>query len=390
MSLQIPTTGEIRDNIVAQLEAALNQSIPLLPKSFLRVIAGALAGIVVTLYKYGGFISLQMLVATATIADTVINGRTVSPLKFWGRLVGIGEPAAATQAELTVDIAVTNQSGFIPSYTPLLQPDNGVTYITIGSTALDAPTVQATIRASSDQSGGDGSGVQGNLPLGATVSFANPLPNVSRDTVVAAQTVTGADGETAEAYRQRVFDRFAKRPQGGAYADYEQWAEEPAGVLNAYPYTSGTCPGQVDVYIESATEPDGIPTTAQLQEALDSINQADRRPAGALVNTFPIDRLAFDVEVIDLDVDDEAQVQADIIAAVEEYFLQREPYIVGLSVPPKRSRVSRASVSGVIADVAEANGGDFSNVLLKRSAVLVDRYELQEGEKAKAATVVFI
>ncbi|MCP4209814.1 MAG: hypothetical protein GY767_22625 [Shimia sp.] len=389
MSLIVPTTAEVRENILAQLESALGQVIPLLPKSFLRVIATALAGVVVTLYKYGGFVFLQMFVATATAADTMINGRTVSPLRYWGRLVGLGEPAAAIPAELTIDITVTYQTGFIPSYTPLLNTDNGVTYITIGSTTLDADVVEATVRATGDQSGGNGAGDLSNLGDGAELSFANPLPNVVRTTVVTGTVTTGADGESEDAYRARIADRFAKRPQGGAYSDYEQWAEESSAVLNAYPYT-GDCPGQVDVYIESATEPDGIPTTAQLQEALDSINQADRRPAGALVNTYPIDRIGYTVEVVDLEVDETAQVQADITTAVEQYFLDREPYIVGLSIPPKRSRIARASVSGVVDDVVSAAGGDFANVLLKNGGVLVDRYELQAGEKAKASSVVFI
>lgn len=278
MSLQTPTTKEINDNIIAQLEASLNQTIPLLPKSFLRVLARALSGVFVLLYKYGGFMFLQVFVRTATISSTVVNGRELSPLLEWGRLVGVGDPAAATNAELLIDITVETQTGTLPSGTQLLNSSNGVTYITIGAVALDAATVQATIRAVSDQAGGGGAGAIGNLDPGAVVSFANPLANVSRNAVVASQTVTGADGESTEAYRQRIIDRFQKRPQGGAYADYEQWGEEPAGILNVYPYTS-ECPGQVDLYVEateaSSGSPDGIPTSAQLQEVLDSVELDD-------------------------------------------------------------------------------------------------------------------
>jgi uncharacterized phage protein gp47/JayE len=389
MSLQTPTTKEISDNIIAQLEASLNQSIPLLPKSFLRVLSKALAAVFILLYKYSGFMFLQMFVQTATISDTVINGVTVSPLKQWGRLIGVGDPAPATQAELTIDITVTNQTGFLPSNTQMINSGNGVTYITLGSVLLDAPTVSATVRAASDQTGGSGAGVIGNLDNGAVVSFANPLASVSRNTVVTSQVVTGADGESEDAYRQRIIDRFQKTPQGGAYADYEQWGEEPSGILNAYPYTSA-CPGQVDVYIESATEPDGIPTNAQLTEALASINQSDRRPANALVNTFPIGRLAFDISVAGLVVDNLGQVQADITTALEQYLEARAPYIEGLSIDPREDRVTVTALGGVVDDVVSAAGGVFAGLALSRDTVNLQIYTLGVGEKAKLGSLSFI
>lgn len=398
MSLQTPTTKQISDNIIAQLEASLNQTIPLLPKSFLRVLAKALAGVFVLLYKYGGFMFLQMFVRTSSASDTTVNGLVVNPLTEWGRLIGIGDPASATNAELIIDITVENQTGVLPSNTQLVNTSNGVTYITIGAVQLNASVVQATVRASSDQAGGGGAGAIGNLDPGAIVSFANPLANVARNAIVVSQVVTGADGESTDAYRERIIDRFQKRPQGGAYADYEQWGEEPAGIINVYPYTSD-CPGQVDVYVEATPEssgdPDGIPTAAQLQEVLDSIEldqdgRATRRPANALANTFPITRTGFDVRVTGLQVDNLAQVQQTITQAIEEYFLDREPFIEGLSVLPRRDRITRSAVGGVVDDIVSANGGIFSSVIVSQSNVNVELYSLGIGEKAKAATVAFV
>ena len=398
MSLTTPTTKEISDNIIAQLEASLNQTIPLLPKSFLRVLAKALAGVFVLLYKYGGFMFLQIFVRTASANPTIVNGKAVTPLIEWGRLIGAGDPVPATQAELLIDITVENQTGTLPSNTQLVNTGNGVTYLTIGAVALSAPTVQATIRAASDQAGGGGAGAIGNLDPGAIVSFANPLANVARNAVVDSQVVTGADAESTEAYRQRIIDRFQKRPQGGAYADYEQWGEEPAGIVNVYPYTSD-CPGQVDVYVEATPEssgnPDGIPTAAQLQEVLDSIELdqdglATRRPANALANTFPISRTAFDVVVSSLVVDNLAQVQADIEQALTEYFLEREPYIVGLSVPPRKDRITRTAVDGTIEDIVTAAGGIFGGSVVSQNNIATDAYSLGVGEKSKLGSLTFI
>jgi len=393
MAPQVPTTDEIKNNIISQLELAFNQSIPLLPKAFNRVLASALAGIVVVLYKYGGFIFLQMFVTTATIKETLVNGVWISPLKEWGRLIGVGDPAAATKAEMIINITVENQTGTLLSNSQLINSDNGVTYITIGSVLLDSAVVQATIRAASDQTGGGGSGEIGNLDIGATVSFANPLPNVARDATVDTQLATGADGESVEAYRQRIIDRFQKRPQGGAYADYEIWGEEPAGILNIYPYT-GACPGQVDVYVESATETDGIPTGAQLQEVLDSINLDDnglatRRPANALANTYPITRVGFDVIVSGLSVENEAEVQTDITTAVDEYYANSAPFIPVLSVLPRKDIISRSAVAGDVEDIVSAAGGVFDDAIIYLDAVRTDRYFLGVGEKSKSLSVTF-
>lgn len=398
MSLQTPTTKEISDNIIAQLEASLNQTIPLLPKSFLRVLAKALAGVFVLLYKYGGFMFLQIFVRTASASETTVNGAVLTPLTEWGRLIGVGDPVSATNAELLIDITVEAQTGVLPSGTQLVSTDNGVTYITIGAVALNAAVVQATVRAASDQAGGGGAGAIGNLDPGAIISFANPLANVSRNTVVTAQVVTGANAESTEAYRQRVIDRFQKRPQGGAYADYEIWGEEVAGIINIYPYTSD-CPGQVDVYaeatVESSGDPDGIPTAAQLQAVLDSIELdqdglATRRPANALANTFPITRTGFGVIVSGLVVDNLAQVQTSITEAIEEYFLGRGPFIVGLTIPPRTDRITSSAVGGVVDDIVSAAGGIFTGATVSQNSLPVTTYTLGIGEKAKADSVTFV
>lgn len=398
MSLTTPTTQEINDNIIAQLQSSLNQTIPLLPKSFLRILAKVLAGVFILLYKYAGFMFLQIFVQTASAKDTVINGVNINPLKQWGRLIGVGDPVAATQAELIITVTVENQTGVLQSGSQLTNANNGVTYITVASVALTAATVPVTIRAVSDQAGGGGAGTIGNLSPGDVVSFANPLANIRRDAVVASQTVTGADAETIDNYRQRVIDRFQKRPQGGAYADYESWGEEVAGIVNCYPYT-GDFPGQVEIYVEatvaSSGSPDGIPTIPQLQAVLDNINldqsgKATRRPVSSLVNTLPITRTGFDVFVAGVTVDNLAQAQTDITNAITEYFLSREPFIAGLSVPPRIDRITVSAVAGVVDDIVSSYGGVFTGVTVEQSTVNISIYSLGKGEKAKLNTLTFI
>lgn len=398
MSLTTPTTKDISDNIIAQLEATLNQSIPLLPKSFNRVLSKALAAVFILIYKYAGFIFLQMFVQTASAKDTTVNGTVINPLTFWGRTIGVGDPVAATNAELLIDITVTNQVGSLSSGSQLVNSDNGVTYITIGTVVLSSPTVQVTIRAVADQAGGGGAGALGNLLNGDTASFANPLPNISRDALVDSQVVTAADAEAVEVYRQRVLDRFQKRPQGGAYADYEQWAEEVAGIINAYPYTGS--PGEVDVYTEatvaSSGSADGFPTAAQLQAVLDNINfdqngRANRRNANAFVNSLPITREEFDILVVGIaGVSDLGQVQADLTAALTEYIAAAEPFIPGLTVPPRRDTITATAVAAITEDIVNAAGGTFNvTFLVYTGGGSIPSHTLLDGEKAKLTVVSY-
>ena len=126
MTIDTPTTKEINDSIIARLEASFNQTIPLLAKSFMRVFSKVFAGVVVILYKYGGFIFLQQFVQTASFKDTTILGKVVNPLKFWGRLIGVGDPIAATSAEFGINITVTQQTGSLPSGSQLRSEERRV------------------------------------------------------------------------------------------------------------------------------------------------------------------------------------------------------------------------------------------------------------------------
>lgn len=399
MSLSTPTVAAISAQILAQLESALSTVIPLLPKAFLRVLSNTLGAIFVLEWKYGGFIFQQIFVKTATIKEVSINGVLVSPLKEWGRLISVGDPDPAVQAELDILITVTSQIGQLDAGTQLINVDNGVTYLLVAAVPLDAPTKTGQIRAAADQGGGNGAGTIGDLEVNDIVSFANPIANVFRDAVVTVVTTAGEDAEDTEIYRQRIIDRFQKRPQGGALIDYEVWGLDAEGVLRIYPYT-GNQPGRVDVFVESSTEVDGIPTAGQLQAVFDAIFSdpalaptllANRRPGNAFVNVFPITRRDFDVQVsgiTGIDAAEQATVTADIEAALVSFFAAREPFISGVTTVPRTETITKASVTSTVDDIVTGAGGsiqgavefDFNPFVTGR-----DVYTLVTGEKAKTS-----
>lgn len=397
MALSTPTTKGIADNITAQVEAAVSQTIPLFPKAFTRVLAKVLGGVFVLLFKYGGFMWLQIYVAYATMKETEVNGRTIRPLVELGRQIGVGDPIAAVRAELLITVTVENQTGDLPGGSQLLCGATGVVYQTTSATPLDADTIQVTVIASSDPDGGGGAGTIGNVAVGAVLSFPQPLNNVATDAIVTSATVVGVDGETEDEYRARVLKRTQGKPQGGAYADYRVWGESVPGVANVYPYTG--LPGEVDVFVEATTDqdPDGIPSDDLIAAVaaaieLDVDGRASRRPVGAKVNVKKITRSSFTVAVGGLEVFSGAvlsSVQADISEGLDEFLRAREPYLVGLSVLPRKDRITTGGVGGVVNEIASAAGGTVTVVQLLAGSVAIPNHTLAKGEKAKLGAVTF-
>lgn len=389
MAVTVPSTQDLNDEIIDDLAAAFGQAIPLLPKSFLRVVAKTLAGKLAISARYNAFTLLQLFVAHASFEETTVRGKRIRPLVEWGRLLGEGDPLAGVRAELAIAVAVTNQTGFLRAGSQLLFPDTGVIYTTIQEVPLNAAEVTVTVRAVSDPDGNGGVGAIGNLPVDTVLQFANPLANVARARVTAV-AVSGADAEQAEVYRARVMRRATARPQGGAYADYREWAESVSGIVRAYPYTGA--PGTVEIYCEadfaSSGSEDGIPTGPQLAAVLNAINlnnvsgKATRRPANAAPLVSAISRTGFDLTVIGLSPADDA-LKLDIQEAADEYLRTREPYIVGVTALPRADRITVGALSGVIEEVASAAGAAFSSIVLESALGLGDSWTLDRGEKAK-------
>jgi phage-related baseplate assembly protein len=389
--MDVPSTQDVSDIIIAQLEGSLAQTIPILPKAFLRVLAKVLSGVFILLWKYAGFIFLQLFVEEATMQPTTINGVVRQPLVDWGRLIKVSDPVPATAAQHTISVTVTNQTGTLAAGAQLVDSGSGVIHQTVAPVTLNAPTVQVNIVAVSDQNGGDGSGTIGNLDPGDTLNFANPLPNVASSVTIVTRLIDGADAETPASYRARVLSKFRAQPQGGAYADYREWGLTVPGVVNIYPYAGA--PGVVDIYVEVSTSlnADGIPDSTILSEVLNAVNFNDgdglatRRPVNAAPNPLAITRTTFDVNITNLDAPD--GTLADVENGLTEYFLSREPFIVGLSTFPREDRITRAAVSGIVDTIVSAVGGSVSAVDLLSGGVSIPSHTLAKGEKAKLGTV---
>lgn len=392
------TIKSISDGIISQLESSLNQTIPLLAKSFNRVLAKSTASVFIMLEYYNNFMFKQWFVNTCSSEDIVILGITVNPLNYWGNLIGLDGRKPGTRAELEIEIVVDQISGILDAGTQLQSAQNGFTYITSQQYTLTTNPQLINVKAADDPSSNNGVGANGNLSASDVLSFVNPLAQVGTNATVTNQLVVGANPETADAYRQRVIDAFRRRKQGGAPVDYEIWGESVDGISNIYPYTGQ--PGEVDVYVEATSEssgsPDGIPTPTQLAAVNDAIQfdvngKASRRPIGSFVNTLPITRAGFKVVVSGLSVENQSQVEGFITDAVTDFFLAAEPYIVGLSTPPRTDQISTIAVESVINDVVSANNGTFLSATVFRftTGSGISVYQLAVGEKAKLSEITY-
>lgn len=394
-----PTTKQLSDNIRSQIEAAISQATPLLPKSFVRVLSAAIAAVVAVLYKYIEWMFNQFFPADADFEESTILGRSVSPLRKLGNLLGRGDPKTGTAAELEFTVTVTNQTGSLPIQSQIISPATGYLYITTANVSLNAPTVTVNAVAISGPNQTTGVGADGNATDGTVMRFVNSLTNVSRDVVVSGTVTQGADSESIAQYRGDIEQLFANRPQGGAPADYVQWGKTVDGITDILPYTG--FPGHVNIYVEASAASSGssagIPTRAQLNSVYEAIQfnsdgLATRRPLGARTNVLPIIRTLFNITIIGLSVDDVPTTQAQIQTTLSTFFAQRTPLIPGVTLNPRSDVINPATLIGAVEDVVTANNGTFTTLNLFVSTSPLDAvslYILSEGEKSQLNTVSY-
>lgn len=391
MALQQKTTQEIYDLIIAQMKSELGQNISILPKSFISILATVLAGVYMILYKSCNWIFLQIFVSTASYEEVNILGKSISPLVEWGRLIGVGDPSPASQSIVSARVKVIQKNNSIFSGTQFISSLNGLTYITTKSYTFekDEETIFLTCVEA---------GAKGNLQEGDILNIANSTGFIEDSVEVISLVQVGVDKESEDNYRKKIKERFQLQPEGGALADYRNWANETQGVQNSYIYTGGA--GEVIVYVlaDSSIYPNRIPDSALLKKVGQNIDVdpatglATRRPVTAIIdpdgdesykNIRAVKVVEFDVEVLTLEVSAKAEVYKLIKEAITDYFLEREPYLRGLSLPPAKNIINETNIIAIIDDILKNYNGNFVGVKNLLNDEITSKYTLKEGEVAK-------
>lgn len=370
----IPTPAEIKDRIVADLNNKLNQTTPALPKAFNNVLAGALAGVIVLLYRAITWVYRQIFPQTADDAS----------LRLLGAIVNVF-PLSAVFAVIECDVPGDN--GYTPPEGTLFRSASSVVY-KITSTEVIAGG-SATVQMTAQESG-----ESGNLPDGSELSIVSPDPQLTGTATINSTITSGDDAESDDSFRTRVISEYQKRKTGGAPADYEAWGLEAPNFDWISPLDSPTTAGIVQVYGRVDNQTDGIPTGTQLDE-LELYLTTDpdtglrtRHPIGPPVETIAITRRVFDVEIFIQN--GTTQLESDITDAVIEYIANQQPFNEAINTI-RIDTISEGGIADVGNDIANPQGATVTAVTLTDvdTSTAIQSYQLFGGEFGKAGTITF-
>ena len=204
-------------------------------RTFLYVTARVLAGVSYGIYGYAKWLSRQL------IYDTIDDLETMQKVAAqWGL-----EYSAGVRATGTFQFYGTNGT-VIPSGT-LVARVNGLEYATTAAGTIAGGNADIAVQASAI-------GTAYNMTdFAETMELVNPITSINSTVMVTPGTgvaTGGKDAETLEALKARVLDRIRNQPQGGAEADYKQWAQGTTGTTAAVDRVWVTSPTEGEVSVK--------------------------------------------------------------------------------------------------------------------------------------------
>lgn len=360
--ITIPKVSELRDQIIADIEGKIGQTIPAMPKAFFRVIATALAGALALLYRFGVWLYDQILPQTA---DS-------EALERIGSQYGVfrGAPVAA---KLTATATGANGSE-IASGT-LWQKD-GIVYEQSGSVAIVSGTATITVESLT-------SGAETNIDNGGKISLVSPIVGIDTDATIASTVIEGEDIEAIETYRSEILARLANRPQGGAAPDYVSWALEVPGIVKAFAFR--TAPGNVTVYPLIATSGSRLPDSSKLAEVLAYIQDTHRRPLCANVATAAMTERVVNITVTSV-TPSSLDAKEAIEAAWTAHLFKRYP----AQYDDEANKTNYISKSAMYGEAAGAGATIIEfNMYLESSPTAFSYHDLSTDEICKLGVITW-
>lgn len=258
MPFSRPTLSELRNQVLADINASLDGANALLRKSVLRVLGIAQAGLAHLHFGYLDWIARQAVPWTAT--DEYLTG--------WGALKNVFRKDAAAAV---VTAKFSGSVGRLISAGAEVKRSDGTAYSVEASQEIGSDgTAQVTLRAVV-------AGAQGNCPSGTPVTLSATVAGVQSTGKVVGALATGSDMESQEAFSERVIAAYRERPHGGNSADYVRWALAVPGVTRAWCSPNGFGPGTVVLRF--------MMDTAQAQhggfpQGTNGVSQHDQGPDG--------------------------------------------------------------------------------------------------------------
>jgi uncharacterized phage protein gp47/JayE len=361
--IQTPTASELSTQVLADIEGALGQQSPLLPKAFLRVLSRAIGGALALMYRLIRWTYEQIFPATADAESLIRIGQQ------YGLSV---TPSVAA----ILDIQLVGTPGAEAPAGTIWRGGNGKTYIqnglsVIGISGISTAHVECT----------EG-GSLGSLGVGNTLEAATPAAGIDGASVLEILT-EGEDEETTEQFRSRVLQRIAGQPQGGSAADYVKWATEIPGIVKAFAFRTDA--GEVTVYPLQATEgADRIPAAGKLAEVLSYVSNPSRRPLCADVLVEAMTERTVDITITTLSPSD-ATTKAAIISELQRYLYAAYPR----QYPDEENPTHVISVAAIWSIILFSGAAAASVTMDVSGTGAVTRYELANSDLCKLGTVTW-
>lgn len=293
MPFSRPTLSELRNQVLADINATLDGANALLRKAVLRVLGVAQAGLAHLHFGYIDWISKQAVPWTAT--DEYLAG--------WGAMKNVFRKDAAAAV---ISAQFTGTAGVVISAGIEVKRADGTAYAveatqTVG---LDGKAV-VVLRAT-------GAGAAGNCPAGTPVTLSSTVTGLQSTGAVVGAIATGADVESPDAYSERVIAAYQETPHGGNADDYVRWALAVPGVSRAWCSPNGMGAGTVVLRFMMDTAqsqhggfPQGANGVSQHDQGPDGLPRAPVATgdqlvlADALIGQQPVTALVFACAPVD-------------------------------------------------------------------------------------------
>lgn len=244
-------------------------------RSFLYVTSRVLAGVSYGIYGYAKWLSRQLIYDTIDDLETM---RAVAAQ--WGVTYDAGGIASGTLAFYGTESTV------VPAGTVVAR-SSGVEYTTDASGTIAGGFVYIAVTASLI-------GTNANIDdYGESLELVSPVAGINSSVSVAAfgAPAGGTNPEELEHLKDRVLERIRDTPQGGAEADYIQWAKEAAtSALIDRVWVTSPSAGNVDVkFVTEGTSAAIFPSAGDIAlvaaaiENDDANGDAQNRPVTAQV-----------------------------------------------------------------------------------------------------------
>jgi len=227
-----PTLPELIARVEGDFKSGL-QLVTILRRSFIGVLARALAGLAHLLFGFLKYVEQEAFADTATEEN----------LDRWAGIYNVLRKEA-TFSEFTCTVTGTPGVG-IPAGRVYRRSD-GKEF-----TVITAIILPGTINLVASEAG-----AASLVSVSDVLTILSPIAGLNSNATVSAIITIPEDSESDDSLRSRLLNRIQNPPSGGAANDYIQWALAVPGITRAWVNPQGLGPGTVLVYVVSdATNP---------------------------------------------------------------------------------------------------------------------------------------